>query len=85
MVTRDAVITAAEDFLKAVAEVAKERFSSSPQRLQRSMWMVKTGASTMSGQEFEHATFDLGCISTMYQLELMRRTHLINSQEVVSS
>lgn len=69
-VTREIVVSAARDCLNAVAEAAKGELGPHPERLQRSVWMVRTKPSVMSGKEFERKVFDRASVWIMYQKQM---------------
>ena len=67
MVTKDELSAAAFEFLRAVAETAKAELGPYPTRHQKSIWMVRSGPSKMSGQTFRRDVLDREAISIVYQ------------------
>jgi len=70
MTTREALAKAAQDFLIAVAQVAKAELGCNPRRIQHSTWMVRTTPHSMSSQELEREVFDGIAVSMICQKQM---------------
>jgi len=67
MVTKEELSTASRDFLKAVAQMARAELGSYPTRHQESIWMTRTGPSTMTPKKHLRNTFNRHAVSMIYQ------------------
>jgi len=71
MVSKSILTEAALDYLRALAKMLESQVGRNPRYLQRGKWMVKTGPTSMSSQEFTREAFDIRRASIAYQTEFL--------------